>query len=369
MAMASSQSRRRWALGVMTGTSMDGVDCGWIESDGERAFTAGPVHSAPMPAPLRCALRGLALEKGGDAAAIEAAYTDWVAAEVRRALALADGRDCAVVGFHGQTLKHAPARGRPGEGMSWQLGDGERLSRAVGRPVVYDFRAADVAAGGEGAPFAPLFHAAIAADWPKPIALLNMGGVGNVTYLGPQGAEPLAFDTGPANAPCDDLIRAATGAPYDRDGTIAARGRPDRERIAVWLRDPYFAASPPKSLDRETFAQLDFAGLALEDAVATAIGFAAASVAAARAHLPAAPRAWVVCGGGGANPVLMAALRDALGVRVESIEAHGWRATAIEAWAFAHLALRSLDGLPLSYPGTTGAPRPLTGGRLALEGV
>lgn len=300
-----------WALGLMTGTSMDGLDAAWLRTDGERAFAAGPKTAAPMPPALRADL--VALAAGGasrDAAAIEADYTAWAAAGARRAMAAgaARGLTPAVVGFHGQTLLHAPARGRPGEGRSWQLGDGPAFAAAVGAPVVYDFRSADVAAGGEGAPFASLFHAAIAADWDGPVALLNLGGVGNVTYIAAD-APPLAFDTGPANAPCDDLIRARTDAACDMDGALAAAGRADRDRIAAWLADPYFAAEPPKSLDRETFAKLDLDGLSLEDAAATAIGFAAASVAAARAHLPDAPRRWLLCGGGRKNPALVEALR------------------------------------------------------------
>jgi len=188
--------------------------------------------------------------------------------------------------------------------------------------------------------------------------------VANVTLIS-ETTPPLAFDTGPANAPCDDLVRARTGASCDRDGALAAAGRADQDRIASWLADPYFAASAPKSLDRETFAKLDFDGLSLEDAAATAIGFAAASIAAARDHLPETPRRWLLCGGGRRNPSFVAALRDRLGAPVDPIEAAGWDGDAIEACAFAHLAIRSLRGLPLSLPSTTGVPAPTTGGRLA----
>ncbi|MEM6490778.1 MAG: anhydro-N-acetylmuramic acid kinase [Pseudomonadota bacterium] len=354
-----------WALGLMTGTSMDGLDAAWLKTDGERARSAGPAISVDMPDDLRADLVALAAGRG-DAAAVEAAYTAWVAEGARAALTAgaAQGLKAAVVGFHGQTLLHAPARGRPGEGRSWQLGDGPALARSLGVPVVYEFRAADVAAGGEGAPFASLFHDAITADQPRPLALLNLGGVGNVTYLA-KDAPPLAFDTGPANAPCDDLVRARTGAACDRDGALALAGRADAARIASWLRDPYFAAEPPKSLDRETFAKLDFDGLSLEDAAATAMGFAAASVAKACDHLPAAPKRWLLCGGGRKNPALVAALRAALAAPVDPVEAIGWDGDAIEAYAFAHLAVRSLQGRPLSLPTTTGVPTPMAGGVLA----
>jgi anhydro-N-acetylmuramic acid kinase len=234
--------------------------------------------------------------------------------------------------------------------------------------VVADFRAADVAAGGEGAPFAPLYHAALAAPLPKPVAVLNLGGVGNVTWIG-SGADAetpdlLAFDTGPGNAPIDDWVRRHTGAAADINGGLARAGRTDEAQVTRFLQHPFFAQRPPKSLDRDDFADAAPAGLSLEDGAATLTEMTAAAVARAGEHFPAPARQWLVTGGGRKNPALMAALARRLAAPVRPVEAVGWDGDALEAQAFGYLAVRSVKGLPLSLPSTTGAPRPLTGGRL-----
>jgi anhydro-N-acetylmuramic acid kinase len=268
-----------------------------------------------------------------------------------------------VVGFHGQTVWHRPRHRR-----TLQIGDGARLAAAAGIGVVADFRRADMAAGGEGAPLAPLYHAALAGALQKPIAVLNIGGVANLTWIGESEGEPnvLAFDTGPGNALLDDWVLARTSRACDEDGRLAAAGRVDAGRVTGWLAHDFFRRLPPKSLDRDVFRfALDaIAGFSPADGAATLAAFSARAVASASPLLPAEPRRWLVCGGGRRNPVLMDMIRTAVGAPVEPVEAIGWRGDFLEAEAFAFLAVRSLRGLPLTLPTTTSAPRPLTGGRL-----
>jgi anhydro-N-acetylmuramic acid kinase len=359
-------------LGMMSGTSLDGVDAALVETDGERIGACGRVLTLPVPPRLRATLRAIMDEAAGLAPddpavrAAEAALTS-LHAEAVRALLARDGvaaRDVAAIGFHGQTVLHRPEARR-----TWQIGDGPGLAAATGIAVVHDFRSADVAAGGQGAPFVPLFHAALLAGSPRPVAALNLGGVANLTWLG-EGGEIIAFDTGPANAMLDDWALTHTGRPIDEGGALAASGRVDAAVLARLMAHGYFAAPPPKSLDRLDFhraaraAGLDALGPA--DGAATLVAFTAGAVAAAVQHLPAAPTGWIACGGGRHNPALMAALRAALGVAVTSAEDAGWDGDGIEAQAFGFLAARSIRGLPLSLPETTGVPHPMPGGRLAL---
>ena len=263
-----------------------------------------------------------------------------------------------VVGFHGHTILH-----RPIERRTWQVGDGALLALRLGLDVVADFRSADVAAGGEGAPLAPLYHAALAAVLPKPIAVLNIGGVANVTWIGGSG-EILAFDTGPGNALIDDWVRRHIGAAADLDGLCARAGAVSAAHVENFLANPYFDRIPPKSLDRDDFWEASPTGLSLEDGAATLTEMTAATVAAGTRHFPAPVAQWLVTGGGRHNPALMEALGRRLNVAVRPVEAVGWHGDALEAQAFAYLAVRSLEGLPLSLPLTTGVPRPTCGGRL-----
>jgi anhydro-N-acetylmuramic acid kinase len=265
----------------------------------------------------------------------------------------------ALIGFHGHTILHRPEAGR-----TRQIGDGALLAQRLGLPVVSDFRSADVAAGGQGAPLVPAWHRALARGLARPLAVLNLGGVANVTWIGAGEDEILAFDTGPGNALIDDWALRHTGRPVDAGGVLAARGTVDPETIERFRAHPFFAAAPPKSLDRDDFARLVPHHLSAEDGAATLTRATAAAVAAALAHLPAAPRRWLATGGGRHNPSLMTALGAELGYPVEPVEAVGWDGDALEAQAFAYLAVRSLRGLPLSFPGTTGVPAPQIGGRV-----
>jgi anhydro-N-acetylmuramic acid kinase len=266
--------------------------------------------------------------------------------------------DVDYIGFHGQTVLH-----RADEHWTWQIGDGAELARATGIAVVNDFRSADVAAGGQGAPFVPLYHLVLARSQKRPLVVVNIGGVANVTYVGADD-ELLAFDTGPGNAALDDWVFAHTGERYDVDGKLARAGMIDEKRLAAMLDNPLFNVPPPKSLDRFDFPMTAVEGLSGPDGAATLTAFTAAAIARAREHLPNDPVTWIICGGGRHNPVMMDELRHRLKGDVRSAEDVGWRGDFIEAEAFAYLAVRSVMGLPLSLPSTTGVLYPTTGGRL-----
>ncbi len=348
----------RRALGLMSGTSLDGVDVAFIETDGRAHVVAGPALTVPYDDELRARLRSV-LGGKGPVESVERELTDAHAVAVETFRARHDVGRIDVVGFHGHTIVH-----RPREGRTWQIGDGARLAARIGIDVVCDLRSADVAAGGEGAPLVPVFHAGLAAALERPLAILNLGGVGNVTWLGAGEGEILAFDTGPGNALVDDWALTHTGRSMDADGALARAGRADQGLVRRFLAHPFFARRPPKSLDRDDFQAFVPQGLTAEDGAATLTAMTAAAVAAAPAHFPAPPRRWLVTGGGRRNPALMAALETALGLPVEAVEAVGWDGDALEAQAFAYLAVRSLDDLPLSFPTTTGVRSPMPGGRL-----
>ncbi|MBN8873935.1 MAG: anhydro-N-acetylmuramic acid kinase [Rhodospirillales bacterium] len=348
-------------IGLMSGTSLDGVDAAYLETDGERIVAFGPTLTIPYDATLRTDLRRL-LTRAPTLAADDPDLTSAVArlTDAHIAAVAALGRPADVIGFHGQTVLHQPQHRR-----TWQVGDAARLAAQTGMRVAFDFRSADVAAGGEGAPFAPVYHAALAAEMPKPLAVLNVGGVANVTFIGRDGTL-LAFDTGPGNGPLDDWTARHAGAAYDQDGALARSGRVDAGVLDRLLADPYFARTPPKSLDRLDFARrLEASGLdqlSPGDGAATLVAFTAGAVATS--VLPERPLRWLVTGGGRRNPAIMAALRAALGAAVDPVEAVGWDGDALEAQCFGFLAARTLAGLPLSFPGTTGVPAPMTGGRV-----
>ena len=351
------------AIGLMSGTSMDGVDAALLETDGERIGRLGPALTMPYDAGMRARIRGVLGGRGdldGVAADLARRHAEAVAELCRRhGLAAAD---VDVLGFHGHTVLHEPDAGR-----TLQIGDAGLLARLTGIDVVHDFRSADVAAGGQGAPLAPLYHAALAADLERPLAVLNLGGVGNVTWIGDDG-DLVAFDTGPGNALVDDWMAEMAGQAMDAGGRAAAAGRVDETILTAMLNNPWFDRPPPKSLDRDDFSILPARGLSRTDGAATLTAFTVQTVRLARVHLPAPARRWLVTGGGRHNPTLMGGLAASLGAPVEPVEAVGWRGDSLEAEAFGFLAMRSLAGLPLSVPGTTGVPRPVTGGRLVRAG-
>ena len=348
------------AIGLMSGTSLDGVDAAVIETDGERIFRTGTTATLFYEDALRVRLRAL-LGAAPTLAADDpevARLSRIIADRHAEAVALLASR-ADIIGFHGQTILHEPVNRR-----TWQIGDAAHLAHKTRLPVVYDFRSADVASGGEGAPLVPLFHAALAADLAKPVLVVNIGGVANITFLGKDGAI-LACDTGPGNGPLDDWVCTHTGAAYDTDGALAGSGRVRRDRLAALMADPYFMRPAPKSLDRLHFsARIAEAmdGLSVEDGAATLAAFTAAAIAAA--PIPEAPMRVLVAGGGRHNAAIMAALRDSFSVPVESVEAVGWDGDALEAQCFGFLAVRVLRRLPLSLPSTTGVAEPMSGGAI-----
>jgi anhydro-N-acetylmuramic acid kinase len=365
------------AIGLMSGTSYDGVDLALIETDGERIGRFGMTGYRPYSVPEREVVRhaiaaasNLSSEGERPRAVIEAEQliTDMHAEAVEAFLA-ASGlpqSSVAVVGFHGQTVLH-----RPDRKLSIQLGNGEALAARIGIPVVYNFRAADIAAGGQGAPVVPIFHRAMTRmlDRRHAIAVLNLGGVANVTFI--SGDQLIAFDTGPGNALIDDFLRLRTGQAQDDEGSAAGAGKVDHAALNRLLAHPFFAKPPPKSLDRNEFLHWlaqegGFAGKSTEDGAATITALTAAAVALSTKLLPERPQSWIAAGGGTRNPTLMRMLREQLApAHVDTAGDVGWSADALEAQAFAYLAVRSLKGLPITFPATTGVPYPLTGGVLA----
>ncbi|HEX7883638.1 MAG TPA: anhydro-N-acetylmuramic acid kinase [Afipia sp.] len=360
------------AIGLMSGTSLDGVDVALIETDGERIGTFGPTSYRAYTDSERALLRQALADavsitrrdaRPGMMADAEQLVTRVHAEAVENFLqANALSRDdIDVVGFHGQTVLH-----RPDQKLTVQIGDGHALARTMGVPVVFDLRAADVAASGQGAPLVPVFHRALVRllNREGPVTVVNIGGVANITYI--DGEILIACDTGPGNALLDDFMLRGTGEAVDRDGQTAARGRADREWIARALSRPFFTLPPPKSLDRNDFAALTVDEMSTEDGAATLTAFTAASIAMIAPVLPKLPTAWVVVGGGASNPTLMRMLGEHLAPAVVMRGADlGWSGDAVEAQAFAYMAVRSLKNLPLTFPGTTGVAAPLTGGVLA----
>jgi anhydro-N-acetylmuramic acid kinase len=360
------------AIGLMSGTSLDGVDVALVETDGERIERLGPTGYRPYSDQERAVLHGVLADaaritsrsdRPGRCREAEDLVTRLHAEAVEGFLREHQiGNDAIdVIGFHGQTILH-----RPEARLTVQLGDGAALATRLRISVAYDFRAADMEAGGQGAPLVPVFHRALidAAGLERPVAVLNLGGVANVTLIGTDD-RLVAFDTGPGNALIDDWMRERTGRAFDEDGRSAARGRADENLLARLLADPFFRQAPPKSLDRNRFSPQLAAGHSVEDGAATLAAFTARAVARAVDFMPEAPKRWVVAGGGARNGELLRLLGDQLAAPLATADAIGWSAAFLEAQAFAYLAVRSLKGLPLTFPGTTGVPKPLTGGVVA----
>lgn len=337
-----------------------------VLTDGVTVSEFGPHAYRPYSAAEADVIRAAFGKWPGDAGVAAAAEV----VETAHAEVLARFSGASIVGFHGQTLAHDP----PGRGTH-QAGNGALLADVLGLPVVWDFRSNDVALGGQGAPLAPFFHHACARFCAAsgPVAFLNLGGVGNLTWVDPDLPDPaapgalLAFDTGPANAPLNDLMLARSGVALDRDGVLGAQGRVDAGILDAFLRHPYFYKMPPKSLDRNDFADLlpRVAGLSDADAAATLTACIAAAVARGAEHFPRPAAQVLVTGGGRLNPTLMAALGARLHRSVDPVEAAGLNGDMLEAQAFAYLAVRVQRGLPTSAPMTTGVRTPVGGGQIS----
>lgn len=366
--MSRPASQPILAIGLMSGTSLDGIDAALIDTDGEgvvrpRAFRFERYSDAAR-AQLRAATE-LALtfdtpRPNPEILAAEELVTRSHILAVRKLLmdAHVSPVDVAVIGFHGQTIAH-----RPDRGWTWQIGEGDIMAKALAIPVVNDLRSADVAAGGQGAPLLPVYHRALTAGEALPVAILNLGGVANITWIG-EDDQLIAFDTGPANGLIDDWMQARTNQPFDKDGALAASGRVDEAVLRAMLDNPWFDQPPPKSLDRSDFTMAPVEGLLPADGATTLSAFTAITVSRGLRLLPKPPKRLIVAGGGRHNATLMAMLGEACGIAPEPIEALGWNGDATEAEGFAYMAVRSLHGRPISFPGTTGAPEPMAGGVL-----
>ena len=357
-------------IGLMSGTSLDGVDVALIRTDGKRIEAFGPSGYRPYTERERGVLRQALAEAlnllerdGRPGVLLEAERVVTLAHAEAVSVFRAQNRiaceDIDIVGFHGQTVLH-----RPDRRLTVQIGDATALAKAIHIPVMHDFRGADVAAGGQGAPFVPVYHRALAQSLQRegPIVVVNIGGVSNITYIDGNDAL-IACDTGPGNALLDDFMFRVTGQRFDTEGRMAAQGVADGAWVGRALSLPFFALPPPKSLDRNDFASLKLGETGPADGAATLTAFTAASIARIVPLLPKVPKSWIVAGGGARNHTMMRMLRERLApAPVEAADSLGWSSDAIEAQAFGFLAARGLKGLPLSYPATTGVPMPMTGG-------
>lgn len=362
-------------IGLMSGTSLDGVDAALLETDGERVQRFGPGGETPFSraehAVLQRAVKAaLDWRFEGERPAVfaeaETVLTDTHARAVEAVCAKAglSTDQVDLVGFHGQTVIHfPPGDGAPGRTL--QLGDGQALAARLGCPVVYDFRSADMAAGGQGAPLAPAWHRALveASGLERPIGILNIGGVANLTLVGADGSLT-AFDTGPGNGLIDAWVGEKTGGRMDADGALAARGKVLDAGLEELLAHPHFEKLGPKSLDRWDFSLDAARNLSIENGAATLSEFTARTVAMGLESAALRPARLIVCGGGRKNTDLMARIARACALEVLPAEAVGWRGDLIEAEAFAFLAARTARGLPISWPGTTGVKEAMSGGRV-----
>lgn len=354
------------AIGLMSGTSLDGIDAALIETDGENAVRSvafrGEAYSDAARTQLAQATTlALTFDKPRAnpeviAAADLITRTHVLAVQKLLRDAGCDAEQVDVIGFHGQTVAH-----RPDRGWTWQIGDGQALAHATGITTVADFRSADVAAGGQGAPLIPIYHAALTSAFERPLAVLNLGGVANVTWIGADG-HLIAFDTGPANGLIDRWLEAETGERFDAGGALAGAGRVVEAVLTGMLDHPFFSQPGPKSLDRNDFTIQPARGLSAADGAATLTAFTAATVADALSLLPERPKRLLVAGGGRLNATMLRMIEQRTGLTPEPVDNFGWDGDAVEAEGFAYMAVRTLKGLPISFPGTTGVPQPLAGG-------
>ncbi|MGE4351089.1 MAG: anhydro-N-acetylmuramic acid kinase [Bdellovibrionales bacterium] len=351
-------------LGLMSGTSLDGIDVALIETDGESHVSPVGGGFFPYDRQFREQLR----QALGQKTSRENPQIAWLEQELTKAHAravlafLAEREQGApqpeLIGFHGHTLWHNPK-----DKETFQIGDGALLAQMTGIDVVHDFRSADVQAGGQGAPLVPLYHRALVAELPKPLAILNIGGVANLTWIaGDKDDEILAFDTGPGNALLDDWMLEKTGKAYDKDGSFAASGKVDPSHMQLFSFHPYFTRKPPKSLDRDAFMNFVPTALSDVDGAATLTMMSAYSIAEGLRSLPQTPKAVYLTGGGRHNKTLVSWIAEKSELPIHSVDELGWNGDTLEAEAFAYLAVRSIKGLPLSVPTTTGVPKPMTGG-------
>lgn len=365
------------AIGLMSGTSMDGIDIALLRTDGEAVVERGPsmgvAYDAAFRERLQAALETAKTiaqrsERPGDLAEVERDLTLRHARAARHFLNANNlaAADIDVIGFHGQTVLH-----RPDEALTVQIGNGALLARETGITVVHDMRANDMIHGGQGAPLIPVYHRALARNLPDalemPVVFVNIGGISNLTFIGRNG-DIAAFDSGPGNMLIDQWVEAHTRLAYDKGGTIAARGRVLPDLAGRYLAHPFFTSNSRRSLDRNDFAPPATGDAGLEDGARTLAHVTAAAILRSARHLPDRPKTYVVSGGGRLNAVIMQDFKEmatAEGASVVAAEAAGLDGDSMEAEAWAYLAVRSLEGLPLTFPGTTGVREAVTGGVVA----
>ncbi len=344
-----------WAIGLMSGSSLDGIDVAAILTDGESVLEQGPSLTLPYTPEMQQRLHRGVYRESPDRGVLERDITLLHAEAVNKLIADFDEK-VEVIGFHGQTIDH-----RPADGVSIQIGNGALLAEKTGITVVNDFRSADIAAGGQGAPLVPLFHAALAKELPKPLAVINIGGIANISWLSEDGRIS-AFDTGPGNVLLNDWVKQhRDDMQCDESGAFAAKGKVDESMLDYYLSHPYFGQPYPKSLDRNAFSLSPIEHLSLEDGAATLTAFTARSIALSSQYFPDKPKQWIFCGGGCHNKTLVGKLRKHCGNVVLASEL-GWDNDGLEAQAFAYFAARALQRKPLTFPETTGAERPVSGG-------
>ncbi len=368
------------AIGLMSGTSMDGIDLAVIRTDGVNLVERGPSHFVPYEAPFRRRIEaalddaktiGRGTERPGSLGDLEREITLRHADAVTAFRSSLSGgwAEVTLIGFHGQTVLHRPERG-----LTVQLGDGALLAAKTGLPVVHDMRANDMRHGGQGAPLVPAYHAALAHSLPAdlrrklPVAFVNIGGISNVTWV-PEKGDPVAFDSGPGNALIDQWVAREGGLPFDENGMIASEGGVVQSVVDAYLASAFFSRPAPKSLDRNDFTLDKAVGLELADGARTLAAVSAKAILRAAEHMPAMPELWIVCGGGRKNPHIVGDLRrdaERHGGEVILAEDAGLDGDAMEAEAWAYLAVRAKRGLPLTFPTTTGCRMPVTGGVLSL---
>lgn len=367
--MSDTLDNPLWAIGLMSGTSADGIDAALIQTDGIHINAYGITHYEPYSDQLKLLIhQAYGRPPGPETVQLERIITEHHADVVFTLLQKAELRpsDIDLIGFHGQTLFHRPPLRKGEQGETYAIGDGTLLASLTGIPVVDQFRLNDMVYGGQGAPLVPIFHQALGHNLPKPLAVLNVGGVANVTYIGVHEIDLVGFDTGPGNGLIDDWVRKNTDLPWDQDGRIASQGSVHEDLVVKWLSHPYFSRKPPKALDRQTFQSCleDVKSLSFQDGVATLTAFTVASLEKALSHLPQTPVQWLVTGGGAHNITLLKMMENRLQAPIGKAIDQGWNGDALEAQAFGYLAVRSLRNLPLTFPQTTGVPYPLCGGRL-----
>ena len=355
--MSNDKAKPIWAIGLMSGSSLDGIDAAAILTDGETVLEQGASLTIPYDKEMHNRLHRAVYRLSPDRAALERDITELHAIAVNKLLEQCEHK-IEVIGFHGQTVDH-----RPDERISIQIGDGALLAERTGITVVNDFRRADIAAGGQGAPLVPLFHSALAADLPKPLAVINIGGIANISWLAEDGRIS-AFDTGPGNVLLNDWIKQhRDDIDCDEDGKLAAAGTVNDEALNYYLSHPYFKQSYPKSLDRNAFTLSPIESLSLEDGAATLTEFTARTIALAAQYFPDKLKQWVFCGGGCHNKTLVSRLREHCG-NVALAADLGWDNDGLEAQAFAYFAVRCLQGKPITFPETTGVEHALSAGAI-----